>query len=71
MRTPRVAYTGNPNPATLAHFTTQLEAAKAKWNQGVDEIWTIAGEHGAYRLNPRPSGYEPDARGRTRGRRWC
>ncbi len=45
-----VAYTGNPNPATLAHFTTQLEAAKTKWNEGVDEIWTIAGEHGAYRL---------------------
>jgi hypothetical protein len=45
-----VAYTGNPNPATLAHFSTQLDAAKAKWNEGVDEIWTIAGEHGAYRL---------------------
>ncbi len=45
-----VAYTGNPNPATLAHFSTQLDAAKAKWNQGVDEIWEIAGEHGAYRL---------------------
>jgi len=45
-----VAYTGNPNPATLAHVSTQLEAAKDKWNTGVDEIWTIAGEHGAYRL---------------------
>jgi hypothetical protein len=45
-----VAYTGNPNPATLAHVSTQLEGAKAKWNEGVDEIWTIAGEHGAYRL---------------------
>jgi hypothetical protein len=45
-----VAYTGNPNPATLAHFSTQLEAAKGKWNEGVDQIWTIAGEHGAYRL---------------------
>jgi hypothetical protein len=45
-----VAYTGNPNPATLAHFSTQIENAKAKWNEGVDEIWTIAGEHGAMRL---------------------
>jgi hypothetical protein len=45
-----VAYAGNPNPATLAHLSTQLDAAKAKWNEGVDEIWTIAGEHGAYRL---------------------
>jgi hypothetical protein len=45
-----IAYTGNPNPATLAHFTIQLEAAKGKWNEGVDQIWTIAREHGAYRL---------------------
>jgi hypothetical protein len=45
-----VAYTGNPNPATLAQVSTQLEAAKSKWNEGVDEIWTMAGEHGAYRL---------------------
>lgn len=45
-----VGYTGNPNPATLAQFTIQLEKAKAKWNLGVDQIWTIAGEHGAYRL---------------------
>jgi hypothetical protein len=45
-----VAYTANPNPATLAHLSIQLEAAKGKWNEGVDEIWTIAGEHGAYRL---------------------
>lgn len=45
-----VAYTGNPNPATLAHLTTQLQAAKAKWNEGVEHIWEIAGERGAYRL---------------------
>jgi hypothetical protein len=45
-----VAYTGNPNPATLAHFTIQLEAAQSKWNQGVDGVWEIAHEHGAMRL---------------------
>ncbi len=45
-----VAYTANPNPATLAHVTIQLETAKGKWNQGVDEIWEIAHEHGAMRL---------------------
>jgi hypothetical protein len=45
-----VAYTGNPNPATLAHFTTQLEAAKGKWNEGVEAIWRIAGESGAMTL---------------------
>jgi hypothetical protein len=45
-----VAYTGNPNPATLAHFTVQLEAAQSKWNQGVDAVWEIAHEHGALRL---------------------
>jgi hypothetical protein len=45
-----VAYTGNPNPATLAHFTVQLGAAQSKWNQAVDEVWEIAHEHGALRL---------------------
>jgi hypothetical protein len=45
-----VAYTGNPNPATLAHFTVQLDAAQSKWNQGVDGVWGIAHEHGALRL---------------------
>jgi hypothetical protein len=45
-----VAYTGNPNPATLAHFTTQLEAAKSKWNEGAEAIWGIAKESGAMTL---------------------
>jgi pyrroloquinoline quinone (PQQ) biosynthesis protein C len=45
-----VAYTGNPNPATLAHFTTQLEAAKSKWNGGAEAIWGIAKESGAMTL---------------------
>jgi hypothetical protein len=45
-----VAYAGSPNPASLAHATTQMQSAKSKWNTAVDEIWTIAGEHGAYRL---------------------
>lgn len=46
-----VAYTGNPNPATLAHFTTQLEAAKRKWNTGAEAVWGLAKEPGAVTLN--------------------
>jgi hypothetical protein len=45
-----VAYTGNPNPATLAHFGVQVQGAQGKWNQAVDEIWEIAHEHNAPRL---------------------
>lgn len=45
-----VAYSGNPNPATLAHFSVQMQAAQGKWNQAVDEVWEIAGEHDAPRL---------------------
>ncbi len=45
-----VAYTGNPNPATLAHFSVQMEKAKEKWNAGVEEIWQIAQEQGAMTL---------------------
>jgi hypothetical protein len=45
-----VAYTGNPNPATLAHVSTQLETAKSKWNEGAEEIWHIANESGAMTL---------------------
>lgn len=37
-----VAYTGNPNPATLASFTTQYNKARAEWNSGVKTIWRIA-----------------------------
>jgi hypothetical protein len=39
-----VAYTGNPNPATLAHFTTQFQPAANEWNTGVMEIWRLAGK---------------------------
>lgn len=39
-----VAYTGNPNPATLAHFTSQYQPAVAEWNDGVRGVWSIAGE---------------------------
>jgi hypothetical protein len=45
-----VAYTGNPNPATLAHLTIQMEAAKGKWNEGAEAIWHIANESGAMTL---------------------
>lgn len=30
-----VAYTGNPNPATLAHFTSQYNTAVTNWNVAV------------------------------------
>lgn len=38
------AYTGNPNPATLARFTTNYDHAAANWNQGVDDLWASAHE---------------------------
>jgi hypothetical protein len=39
-----VAYTGNPNPATLAQFTTQYHPAAEEWNNGVTTIWRLAGK---------------------------
>lgn len=39
-----VAYTGNPNPATLASFTTQYQPATAEWNDGVRKLWRLAHE---------------------------
>jgi zinc-ribbon domain len=39
-----VAYTGNPNPATLAHFTSQYTPAKEEWDAGVSTIWRLAHE---------------------------
>jgi hypothetical protein len=42
-----VAYTGNPNPATLAHMTSQYRTAVGEWNQGISTIWRIAQERGA------------------------
>jgi hypothetical protein len=37
-----VKYTGNPNPATLASFTTQYQPAVAEWDAGIKKIWRIA-----------------------------
>ena len=37
-----VTYTGTPNPATLAQFSTQYANARAEWNSGVKTIWRIA-----------------------------
>ncbi len=42
-----VAYTGSPNPATLAHFTTQYQNARSEWNHGVRAIWRAANQHHA------------------------
>jgi hypothetical protein len=39
-----VAYTGTPNAATLAAFTTQYQKARAEWNYGVRTIWRVAKE---------------------------
>ena len=30
-----VAYTGDPNPATLAQFTTKYGRARDEWNTGI------------------------------------
>jgi len=42
-----VAYTGAPNPATLAHFTAQFQSAATEWNDGVGTIWRVAQRRGA------------------------
>jgi hypothetical protein len=39
-----VDYTGNPNPASLAKFTSQYQNAVGEWDQGVREVWSIADE---------------------------
>ena len=39
-----VAYTGDPNSATLAQFTTKYQKAVGEWNDGVQAIWTLAGK---------------------------
>lgn len=41
------AYTGNPTPATFAHFTAQFEPAKEQWNHAVRTIWSLAHRHPA------------------------
>lgn len=35
-----VAYTGDPNAATLAHFTTQWQTGAADWNQAVGDLYS-------------------------------
>ncbi len=42
-----VAYEGDPNPATLAHFSSQYHSAVAEWDDGIRTIWHIAGERHA------------------------
>jgi hypothetical protein len=37
-----VAYTGDPNPATLAHFNAQYHQGISEWNNGVRTIWRLA-----------------------------
>ena len=37
-----VAYTGNPNPATLAQFTSQFQTGKGEWNDAVTQLWQAA-----------------------------
>jgi len=38
-----VAYTGNPNPATLAQFATAYQNAVTEWNQSLRAVWSAAG----------------------------
>lgn len=45
-----VAYEGEPNAATLAHFSAPYDRAVVEWNEGVDGIWEAAGRHGAPRI---------------------
>jgi hypothetical protein len=34
-----VAYTGDPNPATLAHFNSQWQTAQSEWNAAVSHVY--------------------------------
>lgn len=38
-----VAWAGNPNAATLAHFSSQYNRGKSEWDSGVRAIWRMAG----------------------------
>jgi hypothetical protein len=42
-----VAYTGDPNPASLAHFRSEYQPAVAGWNHGIQTIWRLARKHKA------------------------
>jgi hypothetical protein len=35
-----VTYTGNPNPATLASFTTQYNTAVGEWNDAITSLYS-------------------------------
>ena len=37
-----VAYTGDPNAASLAHFSSQYQSSVAEWNDGIRTIWRLA-----------------------------
>jgi hypothetical protein len=37
-----VAWTGDPNAATLAHFTSQFTRGRSEWNTGIKTIWKLA-----------------------------
>jgi len=39
-----VTLTGDPNPANVAHFTSQYQNAVGEWDDGVKTVWSIAGE---------------------------
>jgi len=56
-----VAYTGTPSPATLAHFTTQYEPAKAEWDEGISTIWQLAHESKAPSLEPSEESSTPSS----------
>jgi hypothetical protein len=42
-----IAYIRNSNYAAVERLTKQREAARRRWNAGVEEIWHIANESGA------------------------
>lgn len=42
-----VAYTGSPDPASLARFAVGFRDARGRWNDGVVAIWRAAGRSGA------------------------
>ncbi len=45
-----VAYTGNPNAATLAQFTSSYQTARSEWNNAILSIWKLAGSAAVKKL---------------------
>lgn len=37
-----VAWTGNPNAATLASFASQFKRGRSEWDSGIRKIWKLA-----------------------------